>query len=605
MALNGSDFRWCSVGLFLAEGDRYAPYYREVLEHAGVPFRRLSSLHGQDLEGLDVLLLCGYGGLSETQKEAVQGWTGFGKALVCSGSAWGLEGVFGLSGSGVHLSRENLEPIRPDRVWPDGGSTVFFGGTGYPAGAKATLKVGDAHTENAGKGAARASRLGDEGSATGVAERQTGISHHAFTGFVRVEANRVKALFLAPHVGQTLCQMALGRSVETDAIAQTDPHLRLDDGILRAEDGIALDIERDRAQSGNAPCSAFLEPHADRIREMFVRAVVEAVEFTGASLPIFWHWPNGAPAAGALSVEAETFGTDLVSKVQRSMTMIGCRPAWLVGAPGFPLDIYRAFRAWEHEVGLLFQSDAHTPWTEDKLKMQQVGVSRTAAVPTCTTVRPSNGQWQGWAQFYEFAEHVGARVSASKGGRQPGSAGFAFGTSHPFFPCRPDGTSQLIMELPYTTYMPGVVTPDSVAEAILEKTLSSHGCFQIVVQLDPATLDSALNSARRLMASGRQRRMVFMRPDEIHAFEKGRRTLKTFYRSGVEGGALSLSHDHELEGLTILFVGPRLRPTIRGKVQSPQAVDLYGTKLNQVIVNLQERSQLDILLAFEDVAKAA
>lgn len=570
MAFNGTDFRWCTVGLYLAEGDRYACYYREVLEHAGVPHQKLKTLQSQDLEGVDVLLLCGYGTLTESQNEAVHGWLGFGKSIVCSGSAWGLEEDLGLSGNGLHLSRENVQSVRPDRVWPGCGPTVFFGGTGYLANTKTSLKIGE-----------------------------------TYTALSRVEANRAKALFLAPHVGQTLCQMALGRSVETDAIAASDPHLRLDDGVLRSEDGISLDIERDRSLAANAPCSAFLEPHADNIREMFIRAVVEAIEFTGASLPIFWQWPNGAPAAGSLTIDAESFETDMVSKVQRSMTMIGCRPAWLVGAPGYPLDIYRAFRAWEHEVGLLFQSDGRAAWTEDKLKMQQVGVSRTAAVPTCTTVRPNNGQWQGWTQFYDHAEHVGARVSASKGGRQAGSSGFAFGTSHPFFPRRADGSAQLILELPYTTFMPGVVTPDAVAEAILEKTVSSHGCFQIVVQLEPAKLDTALNSARRLMASGRQRRMVFMRPDEIHAFEKGRRTLKTFFRSGDETGALSLSHDHEMEGLTILFVGPRLQPTIRGKVQSPQAIEVYGTKLNQIIVNLQERTQLDILLAFEDAAKAA
>lgn len=565
-----SDFEWCSIAAFHAESDSYAPLYREALEHAGIPFKRIPALNQQELEGIHVLLLCGEGTLSEAQRESVESWMSSGGRLVCSGSAWGLQSLFKLDGTGIRLSREALRLSGEDRLWPGGPDPIaFIGGTGYSGDSQAAVSAGN------------------------------------YQALTRKTVGRGCALFLAPHLGQTLALMTYGASVETDKFGPTDPSAVLNDGKLRSEDGTVLDLSTDRETAPGAPCPAFLQPHADRLREMWIRAVVEAAEQTGAVLPILWMWPDGAPAVGTLSVDADTFETDQLDRVHRAMTMIGCRPAWMIGTPGFPLDVYRTLRAWEHEIGLLFQSDAHQPWNEEKIKVQQVSLARIAAIPTCTSVRPSDGQWQGWTSFYEIAERVGARVSISKGGRQPGTSGFLFGTGHPFFPYKRDGHPHLIMELPYTVFMPGVVTPDAVAEAILTQTLASHGAFHIALHPKLGKLDASLNSARRLMATGRQSRMAFLRPDEVYAFERGRRAMKVFKRGGQESGSLALSHDQPMEGLTIHLIGPRLEATIRGKVTAPQAVERYGTRVSQLIVNLEARTQLDILLAPDAEARAA
>ena len=61
---------------------------------------------------------------------------------------------------------------------------------------------------------------------------------------------------------------------------------RLDDGELKAEDGLVLDWQRDRTPMQPDGGPTFLEPISDELREIILRSVFYAAASQGLTLPV-------------------------------------------------------------------------------------------------------------------------------------------------------------------------------------------------------------------------------------------------------------------------------------------------------------------------------
>src|SRR5438132_1464771 len=82
---------------------------------------------------------------------------------------------------------------------------------------------------------------------------------------------------------------------------------RLDDGVLRAEDGLPFCFGEDRQLLEGCETPVFAIPHADVLREVLIRCLLQGVLARGHRIPMLWHWPNNAPAAAMLTLECEEF----------------------------------------------------------------------------------------------------------------------------------------------------------------------------------------------------------------------------------------------------------------------------------------------------------
>jgi hypothetical protein len=553
-------FKWAKIALLLAEEDRYAPYYREALDHAGVRHDVIAKQGLADLGRIDILVLAGYGQLTQAQEAAIATWVRGGGQLVCSGGFWSLSSILGVTDPTRHTSNETASPRQEDRLWPAGVEQVrFFGGTvGSIAGCEAIATTSD--------------------DKVAVSRRKVG---------------RGTTFYIAPHIGLTMALMQLGRSVETDGVGPADTSARLDDNNLRSEDGSNLDFGLDRRQIGDAaPYFAF--PHVDVLREILVRAILNAADNAEVNAIVMWHWPRQSTATAMMSLDCESFDSERVQKMHRLLSMYGCRAAWMVALPGYSLDVYRALRSWEHEVGLIFVTDDAGGWHEEKLKIQHVALSRNAAIHSMIACRPLDGKWRGYTNFYDLAEAAGARLSLSKGGRQPGTTGFLFGTSHPFFPLKKDGNAHLLAEQPYTVYMPGQVTADAVADAILTETISRYGCFHMALRPEALENPECFGTIRRLLSECKQRRIEFLLPEELHRFERGRRAMRMLTRVIGDEGHIQLAADTKLEGLTVMITGGKCEVQVRGKAARSEQIERYGTVFQAVQIDLEPKQQSEI-----------
>jgi hypothetical protein len=554
------EFAWAKIAVYFAKNDAYALGYREALDHAGIRYESIEELTASEIGRYHLLLLCGKQRLTSAETISITEWFQKGHALICSGCTWGLETILGLGGPTSHVSNGVMSPGRNDALWPEGADQIrFYGGTLKKAnGCEVLAKVGEA---------------------VGIGRKRDG---------------KCSAIYLAPHVGETLILMQYGRSVECDAIGPSDGSAVLDNGTLRAEDGVALDFDKDRRKTPGCETPFFAYPHSDAVKEMLIRAIVHSVEGLGLSTPILWHWPGGAKCAAMLSIDCQEFEREHVDTFHRTLAMFGTPAAWMVALPGYAVDTYRAMKAWDHEVGLLYLTDDQAGWNEEKFKMQWTALSRLSSQANLNSSRAVDGKWKGWKTFYDMCEVGGARISLSKGGRQAGTSGFLFGTSHPFIPFRRDGTPSLVTEIPYAVYSPGVVTPDAVCEELAAQADMRYGCLHSTCPSNAIANPEAAASLRRLLAICKQHKMEFVLPEEIHRFERGRRQLRIAQKLLDSEGTLVVSSDTEMPGMTVLINGPRLGAECRGKEMNVVTVQRYGCRFNMVVVDLEPKLQLEL-----------
>ncbi len=554
-------FRWAKIGLLLADGDRYAPYFRELIEHVGLQFDLMTVLDSNAVQSFDVVILAGYGRCDGKHLKWLEDFVRNGGSLVFLGSTWDALDLIGLEGAPVHASNEMVQPTSPSPYWPEtsSGARTYGGEMG----------------------------LGNTISAFAEARSK-------YVAIGRRDLGSGSIFFFGPHVGQTLCLMGLGRAVECDGIGPSDGSAILDDANLRAEDGTNLSFESDRASLPNCPAPFFAYPHVDVLRDAMTRTILQAIVATGKRAALFWHWPNNANAVSTLTLECEQFDPDKVLRVHRMLSMYGSPAAWLVAPPGYPLDVYRAMNSWDHEIGLIFATDDNGGWHEEKMKIQTIALSRACGSGVVDTARPIDGKWRGWKQFYDICETAGPRLSMSKGGRQPGTAGFLFGTSHLFYPLKKEGAPYLTAELPVTAPFPGVVTQDAACDAILAQTMATNGC--IAMSFKPEQIDhpEASASLRRLISLCKQNRLEAMLPNQILQFERGRRSLKVFSNGAGDSGALLLAADFEMEGLTVLVLGDDYEVAVRGRQANTPPVKRYGVTFRATVVNLEAKKQADL-----------
>lgn len=561
---------WARIGVYKATGDPHACYYEEALEHGGIAFRTLEAVTSEDLRQIDVLLLAGYGKLDGETRALVASWVEYGGSVVCSGSPWGLEGLLGLIAPYRHFSSAYLTMNQEDRLWPDfAGRVRFIGGDLCIAGKC----------------------------------RSIATTPEGFVGVSRMQAGKGLAIFIGPHIGQTMARMQLGTSVETDGIGPNDGSATLDDGLLRAEDGTILSFEEDREAVGDSP-PFFKHPYADTLKEILFRALMNATDHCGKCAMVLWHWPNLAPAAAMLTLDCDDLDPENVYPLYQLLSLHGCPAAWIVPAPGYPLDTYRMITRWEHEIGSLFIAENKGGWTEDHLKLQRVAISRSAASQSLVTMRPIHGYWRGWDAFYDMCEVGGARVSVSKGGRQPGTAGFLFGTSHPFFSRKADTSSRLVMEIPYQIYMPGEVVSDAVCDALFVQNLNHSGCLHVAASPKMIASSAACNSLRRIIINSRSNRMALLKPEQALDYEKARRAMRRAQNHVDREGQVVLIPDANIEGLSILISGPVANVEMRGKSVTLQTFEKYGTRFFAFQTNMEQKQHLEIRVRAQSCAMA-
>jgi len=545
--------RFADIALHLAPDDPYAGWYREALRHAGIPFQELKDQNFSRLPEFSLLILGGRGEFNENRRRQIADWCDVqsGRIVAC-GSTWGLDVILGLGQTEGYDLRVTIEPgASGERLWPTGALSSY----GYVAphlelkGAQIALKAKDGKP---------------------------------------VVTRNPRGLVIAPDLGATMSLLLLGRSVEGSSFLGCDAGLRLPDDWGRVDDGTQLNGESDRTQLEGVDFPIHLRPHADTLREIFLRAVVEANDLSGRSLALPWYWPGGADAVAAVSVDVDDLNIEHLLVTISSLQRYGMPATWMVPVPGLPQDAFRAIRRIGHEIGVLFRGERET-FNADQLKVQQLQLSRASGSAVAST-RVLGGYWHRRTALYEYMADAGILYSCNKGGRQPGTAGFPFGTCHPFAPVLSDGRHLEVYEVPFTMFKPGLVTPDRAMQPLFDQVALHHGVMHLAHDTSSVTQKDRERLIQEFLMRTRQSKMANIQLDQLVDFENGRRTL----RMRQAGHSLSLISDRDLSGLAMLVSDVDSSVEARGSLLKGVVVNRFGRNWTQFQFDLSRKESLDL-----------
>lgn len=555
-----ADVRFARVAAVISSDDPYGKWYGEVLRQTGLVCKIGDEKLLEEAGEFDVLILCGQGKLKGDQRKILTKWlSNINNHLIVTGGLWQCEYIFDVISTGNRYSRNKLHAPKLSTnliLAPDCYDCIFIGGD-------------------------EAKELKGELLATDDKGHPLVATGHQIS-------------FFLPHVGQTACLLSLGRGVSSDIIGPGDNSCFTQDGVLRAEDGTNL-LWTDRETIPESEDPAFFRPHLDQLREQFLRVILHGIESTSCVPAIVWHLPNNHSAACTVSIECDSPVLDHIKAAAASMAKYTLKPAWMVPPPGLPQDMYRAFKSWGHDIGHLYKPENQSASTT-QVKIQNTSIARGVGTEL-KAFKGWDGAWYGLTRLYELANETGAIASLCKGGRQPGTSGFIFGTARPFCPVTEDCRLNVI-EIPSCAFSPGWVTPFSIATHLSKHVARHFGTYHFSFLTSHASEPRMELNLPQLLMTLKEQGFQAVSPVELAKYELGRRRL-TFSPSKDHG--LEIRSIDPIIGVTVM-VGTDAFLRARGNEVTPNHVERYGRTWSVAVFNMEGRIPWHIDVAYSNAA---
>ncbi|MCC7102834.1 MAG: hypothetical protein IT206_07130 [Fimbriimonadaceae bacterium] len=527
------DVEFVRIGIIQDSDDPYAGWYAEVLAHAGLRATSVSEFTYDGFSKFDILLFCGRGTFHD--QELIGRWLSDARrSIVVSGGSWELEKLLGIKADPLRFSSGQIAPSEAV-VWPDGApSAIFFGGCkAHTTQAQALATTTDGHLA--------VSRNGS-------------------------------AWLVSPHVGQTMAFLQMGTSVEAHGVGPSDGSAQWDEGPLRAEFGSRLGFEA--RQDG-----LFQVPHADIVREMWIRTVLEAIAATGKRAAILWHLPGGATHAGLLSLDCDINNPSILFQLNSALSMTGSKATFLSRGASFPPEIYGWMRQTGHEVGLSF----HEGWRPERARLAITNLTRIAGGQVLTAAI-ARGAWLGFSQPYEAFAQAGVHAVLGKGGTERGTAGFIFGSSHPFI-ARPTSA----YEIPFQSF------GGNWDERVINPTKKRYGVIHSMLPLSMVQEADGFAGLKRWVSLVKQSGGDYFTAERLIEFERARRGANLVQERGNQ---FVLEADAPMGTATVLVTGRDL--VAESGRKAPQLVTRYGKEFTAITLEMGDSKSGAFLLHEED-----
>jgi hypothetical protein len=500
----------------------YPNYVFEILAHAGVFHQALATDEIESrLDSLRVLVTVGEADFSGSLKQKLIDWVNAGGSWLSIGGMCGMEELLGVArmssaymgfggglrslGEGYLAAKQPNHPMLAHLNRP----LHYFGGAAIETkGATVLATCNDAH--------------GRPTDHPAIVERTPG---------------KGKVVLIAVDLTGTVVYIQQGRGAVTrDGVPAPDGTSPVNDGVLKSDDGAVLDWIFDREPvPGTDGLSIFVQPVADLWREVLLRGIFHLAQSSGASLPVLWYWPRKLPAIGHLSHDTDGNDPKWAQRLLDTLAAGEVNSTWCVILPGYGADIMGKIKSAGHEYATHY--DAMTeglPWSKDQFDRQFAELKKMFGEQPVTN-KNHYLRWEGDTDLWDWCLEHGIQLDQTKGASKTGEAGYNFGTCHPYFPVRFDGSTIDVLELPTPTQDLNVFAPDVILEPLLAQSIKSHGVLHLLFhpshfQKD-AVVDAMANSIRR----GKEEGLEWWTGRQINAWERARRgaCIKQFSANSV------------------------------------------------------------------------
>ena len=536
---------FAEAGKNAARAVSYPRYVHEILAHAGVFYEPVEpAALAEKLPRLRVLVTVGDGALPDAAKAKLTEWVNAGGAWLSVGGLCGMDELIGAARIGVSyknwggglrsLGEGYLDVDEQHAKHPMlahlNRPLHFFGGVAVEAkGATVLATAQDAH------GRARTP------AEPALLERTVG---------------KGRVVLVAPDLTGTVVHVQQGRGAVTrDGVPAPDGTSPVNDAVLKSDDGAVLDWILDREPVPGADgLSIFVQPVADLWREILLRGIFYLAQQTQTSLPVLWLWPRALPAIGHLSHDTDGNDEPLGHKLLEVLARGEVNSTWCVILPGYGPELMRKIKDAGHEYAVHYDSmTAGLPWSRQQFERQLGELTKMFGGERPVTNKNHYLRWENDTDIWDWCAANGIGLDQSKGASKTGEAGFNFGTCHPYFPVRFDGSTIDVLELPTPTQDLFVFAPEAILEPLLAQAKKAHGVLHLLFH--PAhfrhaqVADAMLTSIRR----GREEGLEWWTGRQINAWERARRTAKL---SEFSSGTFTITAaGAELPHATVLWLG--------------------------------------------------
>lgn len=569
---------WTSIALVCSKDGRFSSYVAEMLRYCGLFFEEVAQEDLLESAGTyDVLILSGPLTLLPGETEAIGNAVLGGSALLVLGATSGLETILGVEAGPVEIGEGYLQPSGPHAILDaDEFPIHIFGG-----------------------GAVRPTDANDLGTLLDVHGNKTLLSVLTLN-----KTNGGVAIFFGGNLGNAALRMRQGRFVDVDGIPAPDGTAPLEDGTLRTEDGLTLDWHLDRSGESETDPPAFMHPQFDRLRAILFRSVLYCAEQIGKSLAVLWLHPRNAPATGMISFNSDGRDPQNAVSILHQANLVGLRGTWCVQHPGYHSDVYRVLRTRGNEIAV--QYDPTEGWDRELLKIQSTQMVRVSGSKILTSVRTRQSMWRGRNDLYEWATDLGFSIEIGRGPFHLGTAGFVFGTCHPFRPIRPDGGTYGVTSVPYLVHNPGLISSSTRCLALVDAAVAAHGIVHFNIDTDQFDQKPVSEAFRNIVAHGRGSGVEWQTGEEIALWHRGRRQVRHLMTVFPDGLALNVTTDFDLMEATILMMGPPVVAARANELQlKPVTVTRFGFQFNAVTLDLPAKRSVEILFERRQERRAA
>jgi hypothetical protein len=548
-------------------------YITEVLRQAGLFFDELSSASLSRLPRRPsaIVLLAGDLQLTTAQRDLLNAWVAGGGMLIGIGGTSGLDDVFG-----VHNARRLAE----------GWIKVTAADHPLTAGLRSSLHVfgGCAVTPK---------------TATSLAELDAGRVKGS--AVVEHRMGKGRAILLAPDLLFSIVHIQQGLPVFQDCRPAPDGSAATNDGILKAEDGMVLDWQRDRTSMAPDDVPVFLEPITDELRELILRSVFYTAREKGIRLPLIWYWPRGLPAVGHISHDTDGNDPDRAKVLLEVMNRCRIKSTWCTLYPGgYPKQFYHALQDQGYEIGLHYDAlggGPQTSWSKEDFLLQRQWLLEEAGLKHITTNKNHYTRWESRLDFLRWCEEAGLQSDQTRGPSKQGTIGFPLGGSQPYFALDDEAETPRFLstlEVNMLTQDLVVVCPAEYGRQLLDCVLRHHGVAHFLfhpAHIVKPPVEAALCD---LTDYGRTKGVEWWTSERIYRWEIQRRSVTANFDSDRN---FTLSAPNPAREVTLLFLTPPAdSSTVRigSQTVAVRPRRLYGFEFEQVTLDVTGQVHVEV-----------
>lgn len=398
----------------------------------------------------------------------------------------------------------------------------------------------------------------------------------------------------AVDIPATIVMLQQGQEpVLSDGINAPDGTANVRDGILKADDRIALDWKYDRQQTETGQMY-FAHPYADLWRDVLRSHLLRTVCELGLTLPFVDPWPEGVKQVATISHDSDLNLDESALTTLRLLKELDIHTCWCMIEPGFSAPIHNLIREAGHELAFHYNAVRHDNgfWDKDEFMRQVAWCKEALSLNEITSTKNHYTTFEGWGELFEWCESAGIQSDQTRGPSKSGNVGFPFGTCRPYFPIAWSNDRNRIydvVEIGFQSQDPeiGRWSDSSVFVPFLEQISLVRGVAHFLFhQYHLHTQEARVGQALSLFVQeARKREFVFWTAGEINDWVRSLRRIRiqgvdSKGQPVLQGDALENDDGRSLLGKAVVWV-----PISNGMQTQAATDEIYGVTCAKYTVN--------------------